>query len=205
MNDEQSQPSSWRSFMELIKFVGIALIIAFVVRTFIIHPYFIPSGSMRNTLLEGDRIFVCKFSYGLHIPFVSKEVVSFGEPQHGDIIVFPFPKNPSVDYIKRVVGVPGDVIEIRNKQLYRNNEPVHEDYVIHISPSIVPGLRDNMAPRTVPEGKVFVMGDNRDASEDSRFWNFVDKDTIHGKALLIFWSSTDWVNIAWSRIGTVLH
>lgn len=192
------------TFLDFVKILIAALFIAVIIRSFLIQPYIIPSESMLNTLEIGDRLFVTKFSYGIHLPFFEKELVSLGEPEIGDIIVFPFPKDKSVDYIKRVVGVPGDVMEIRNKQLYRNGEAVHEDYAIHTSP-YQSARRDNMKPTPVPPGKVFVMGDNRDHSEDSRFWGFVDKDTIHGKALIIYWSSTDFVNIQWDRIGTWLR
>ncbi|MDL2279552.1 signal peptidase I [Desulfovibrio sp. OttesenSCG-928-G11] len=192
------------SFIDFIKLVAAALFIAIIIRSFIIQPFIIPSGSMLKTLQEGDRLFVTKFSYGIHLPFVSREIISTGEPEIGDIIVFPFPLNPSVDYVKRVVGLPGDVVELRNKKLYRNGRPVDEDFVIHIDRRVNPE-RDNMAPRTVPPGKVFVLGDNRDDSQDSRFWGFVDKDTIHGKALIIYWSSIDFQNIQWDRIGTMLR
>ena len=189
---------------EYIRIIVVALILAGLIRTFLVQPYYIPSGSMKDTLLIGDRVLVTKFSYGVHIPFVENELVSLGEPEIGDIIVFPFPDDKSVDYIKRVVGVPGDVIEMRNKQLYRNGQPVHEDYVIHTDTAMDP-RRDNMRPVLVPPGKVFVMGDNRDHSLDSRFWGFVDKDTIHGRAAVIYWSSIDFVNIKWNRIGTILR
>ncbi len=196
----------FQSFIDFVKMFSAAVVIALIIRTFLIQPYFIPSSSMLNTLQEGDRLFVTKFSYGIHLPFIDKEIFSTGEPAHGDIIVFPFPKNPKIDYIKRVVGVAGDVIEVRDKQFYRNGKPVHEDYAINKDPNILLNSpRDNMEPVTVPEGKVFVMGDNRDGSEDSRFWGFVDKDTIHGRAWIIFWSSTNWVNVQWSRIGTLLR
>ena len=193
-----------QSLGEIAKVVIIALVIALGIRTFFLQPFIIPSGSMLDTLHIGDRLFVTKFSYGIHLPFMSKEIVSTGEPQRGDIIVFPYPEDPSQDYIKRVVGIPGDVLEIRDKQLYRNGEAVQEAYIKHTDATLM-GRRDNMPPTTVPSGKVFVMGDNRDQSMDSRFWGFVNKDTIVGKALVIYWSSTDWVNINWGRIGTMLR
>lgn len=193
-----------QSFIDTIKILIAALLIAGIIRTFIIQPYVIPSESMLNTLQIGDRLFVTKFSYGIHLPFVEQEILSFGEPGHGDIIVFPYPLDKSQDYIKRVVGIPGDVIEIRNKQLFRNGQAVLEEYAIHTDPG-TSHRRDNMPPLTVPPGKVFVMGDNRDHSMDSRFWGFVDKGTIHGRALLIYWSSTRFVDVKWDRIGKMLR
>jgi signal peptidase I len=194
-----------QSVLEFVKVVVIALIIAVIIRTFIVQPFVIPSGSMLDTLQIGDRLFVVKFSYGIHLPFISREILPIDEPQRGDIIVFPFPLNPDVDYIKRVVGVPGDTLEVRNKQLYRNGEAVQESYISHSDPAILMNRRDNMPPVTVPAGKVFVMGDNRDASEDSRMWGFVDKDTIAGRAWIIYWSSTNFVNIKWARIGKLIR
>lgn len=194
----------FQSFMDFIKFVSVAIIITVIIRVFIIEPYYIPSGSMLTTLQKGDRIFVSRFSYGIHIPFVSKELVNLGDVNIGDVIVFPFPNDPRVTYIKRVVGKGGDTIEVRNKQLYRNGAPVQEAYIRHSSGQILNDKRDNFGPVTVPEGKLFVMGDNRDESEDSRYWLYVDKDTVYGKAVLIFWSSNDWVDVEWSRIGTLI-
>lgn len=193
-----------QSLIDLIKVLIAAIFIAVVIRSFVVQPYVIPSESMLDALQIGDRLFVTKFSYGIHLPFVEEEIFSTGEPEHGDIIVFPFPQDKSQDYIKRVVGLPGDVIEIRNKQLIRNGEAVQEEYAIHKDPNNF-YRRDNMPPLTVPPGKVFVLGDNRDYSMDSRFWGFVDKNTIHGKALLIYWSSTRFVDVKWDRIGNMLR
>jgi signal peptidase I len=181
-----------------------ALCIAVLIRTFIIQPFVIPSESMRNTLQTGDRIFVLKFLYGIHLPFVEKEIFAVGEPKVGDISVFPFPQKKEDDYIKRVVGVAGDTLEMRNRRLYRNGAPADEPYVVLRDGDGNP-RRDNFHPLTVPPGKVFVLGDNRDNSLDSRYWGFVDKDTVQGKAVVIYWSSTDFINIAWSRIGTLLR
>ena len=193
-----------QTFLGFIKIIVAAFCIAAVIRSFLIQPYIIPSGSMLETLQIGDRLFVTKFSYGIHLPFVEKEILSLGEPDRGDIIVFPFPEDKSQDYIKRVVGIPGDKIEIRDKRLFRNDEPVEEEYVQHGDPYFSP-RRDAMRPVVVPAGKVFVLGDNRDSSRDSRFWGFVDKDTIHGKALLVYWSSVDFFTIKWNRIGSMLR
>ena len=193
-----------QSIVELVKILIAALFIALIIRFFIIQPYVIPSESMLHTLQIGDRLFVTRFSYGIHLPFRERELLSTGEPGHGDIIVFPYPVDKRQDYIKRVVGIPGDVLEIRNKRLFRNGEAVVEEYVIHTDPGIA-YRRDNMPALTVPPGKVFVLGDNRDQSLDSRFWGFVDKETIHGKALLIYWSSTRFVDVKWHRIGRMLR
>jgi signal peptidase I len=190
--------------LEYAKIIVAAVAIMLFIRTFLIQPFVIPSGSMLHTLQPGDRIFVTKFSYGIHLPFLAKELISLGEPERGDIIVFPYPRNPKVDYIKRVIGLPGDVLEIRDKQLFRNGEPVIEDYITHSSPQILPGWRDIMRPITVPPGKLFVMGDNRDDSQDSRYWGFVEKDTVHGRAVIIYWSSLNFIDISWRRIGTLL-
>jgi signal peptidase I len=181
-----------------------ALCIAVLIRTFIIQPFVIPSESMLNTLQTGDRIFVLKFSYGIHLPFIEKELFATGEPRIGDIIVFPFPRKKEDDYIKRVVGVAGDTLEMRAKRLYRNGTPADEPYVV-LKDATADPHSDNFRPLTVPPGKVFVLGDNRDNSLDSRYWGFVDKDTVQGKAVIIYWSSTDFINIAWSRIGTLLR
>jgi signal peptidase I, bacterial type len=194
-----------QTFVDFVKLIVCALFIALLIRTFVIQPYYIPSGSMLTTLQSGDRLFITKFSYGIHLPFVSSEILATGEPEIGDIIVFPYPENPDVDFVKRVVGLPGDTVEIRNKQLFRNGKPLQEPYISHTDPLIVNSVRDNMAPVTVPEGKVFVMGDNRDYSQDSRFWGFVDKTTIHGKALILYWSSENLFKVNWNRIGTLLR
>ncbi|MDR0826557.1 MAG: signal peptidase I [Desulfovibrio sp.] len=192
------------TFIEYVKILVAALIIAVLLRSFIIQPFIIPSESMINTLQVGDRLFVNKFSYGIHLPFVVKEIFSTGEPELGDIVVFPFPQNKSEDYIKRVVGIPGDKLEMRDKKLFRNGLPLEEPYAIHTGRDIDP-YRDNFLPKTVPPGKVFVLGDNRDNSRDSRYWGFVDKDEIHGRAFIIYWSSINLTDIKWDRIGRLLR
>jgi signal peptidase I len=192
------------TFIEFVKILVAALIIAVILRSFVIQPFIIPSESMLDTLQVGDRLFVSKFSYGIHLPFVEKEIFSTGEPKVGDIVVFPFPQNRKEDYIKRVVGVPGDRLEMRNKQLFRNGLAVDELYALHTARD-VDIFRDNFPQRTVPDGKVFVLGDNRDNSKDSRYWGYVDKDEIHGRAFIIYWSSVNLVNVKWERIGRLLQ
>jgi signal peptidase I len=175
---------------------------------------------MENTLLIGDHIFVNKFLYGYHIPFTKGRVIQFSRPERGDIIVFVFPEDKSKDFIKRVVGIPGDTVEIRQKQLYVNGQPMSEKYARFADGATIDGFvrsRDNLPPIRIPPDKLFVMGDNRDRSYDSRFWGFVDMDAVIGKALFIYFS-VDWNRgirwnevwrypelVRWNRIGHLLH
>jgi signal peptidase I len=199
---------------------AIALLIALVVRTLVIQAFKIPSSSMENTLLIGDHIFVNKFLYGYHIPFTKGRVLQFASPKRGDIIVFVFPEDPSKDFIKRVIGVPGDTIEIRMKKVFVNGQPIDEPYTRFADGNAIDGFvraRDNLPPIKVPPGKLFTMGDNRDRSYDSRFWGFVDMDAVIGKAMFIYFS-IDWNSgvrwtevwrypelVRWNRIGHLLH
>jgi signal peptidase I len=205
---------------EYIEAFVVALLIALVVRTLVIQAFKIPSGSMENTLLVGDHIFVNKFVYGYHIPLTKGRVLEFRSPRRGDIIVFEFPEDPKKDFIKRVVGVPGDTVEIRRKKLFVNGLPVEEGYVRYADGPAAEGFppaRDNAPALTVPAGKLFVMGDNRDRSYDSRFWGFVDTDKVVGKALFIYFS-VDWTRdvrwyqawrwpefVRWNRIGDIIR
>lgn len=192
--------------LEYIEALLVAFVLAMFIRTFVVQAYKIPSGSMLETLQIGDHLLVNKFLYGVKLPFTHKYIIDGSSPKRGDIIVFEYPNNPSIDYIKRIVGVPGDVIEVRDKQLYRNGEKVEELYIRHSEGTTVqPGVRDNFGPVTVPEGKYFAMGDNRDDSQDSRFWGFVDRTAIHGKAWIIYWSWEGLGNMRWDRVGTVLR
>lgn len=183
----------------------IAFILAMIIRTFFIQAFKIPSGSMLDTLLIGDHLLVSKIVYGVKVPFTDNYLVTFSEPDHEDIIVFEFPEDPSKDFIKRVVGLPGDVLEIKDKTLYRNGEEVQETYVQHTDPSVRSGPRDNMPPTTIPERTYFVMGDNRDESYDSRFWGPVEKGKIKGKAWILYWSWGGVADIRWGRIGSFIQ
>ena len=152
---------------------------------------------------------VNKFIYGIKIPFLQTTLVPVTNPKRGDIVVFKFPEDPSKDFIKRVIGVAGDVIEIRNKKVYVNHKLLNHDHGIHTDSFIFPASaqpRDNFGPVVVPPHSLFVMGDNRDQSYDSRFWGFVDLKAVLGKALIIYWS---WDNkhfgVRWNRIGHILH
>ena len=183
-NEDKPRKSVFREYAEAL---GWALVLALIIRTLLLQAFTIPSSSMEKTLLVGDYLLVSKFSYGVKVPFTDKFLVEFDGPEIGDIIVFRYPVDPRDDYVKRVVGLPGDVMEMRDKQLYRNGEPVRESYIQNIRPNYI-GEPDNMPPFTVPEGQYFAMGDNRDNSSDSRVWGGVDRNLIHGKAWRIYWS-----------------
>ncbi|MFW5734307.1 MAG: signal peptidase I [Oceanidesulfovibrio sp.] len=192
----------WQKMLkEYTEAIVIAFILAMIIRAFFVQAFKIPSGSMLETLQIGDHLLVSKLVYGIKVPFTNIEVVEFSKPERGDIVVFPFPVNPSQDFIKRIVGLPGETVEIRDKDVYINGEKLDEAYVQHTDSRVLDSPRDNMEPRTVPEGEYFVMGDNRDESHDSRFWGFVKEDTIKGKAWIIYWSWKGLDNIRWNRIG----
>lgn len=183
----------------------VALVLALIIRTFIVQAFKIPSESMLQTLQVGDHLLVNKFLYGVKWPFTNNYIIRGADPERGDIIVFEYPNNPSLDYIKRIVGVPGDVVEVRNKQFFRNGQPVKEAYIRHSDGNRMEPVRDNFGPVTVPEDQYFVMGDNRDNSQDSRFWGFVDRPAIRGKAWRIYWSSEGLSGIRWNRFGQLVE
>ena len=192
----------WREYGEAL---FVALILALVIRTFVVQAFKIPSESMVKTLLVGDHLLASKFSYGIKIPFTHTYIYKGEDPVKGDIIIFEYPNDPSVDYIKRIIGTPGDTIEVRNKQLFRNGEPVKESYIRFTEPDRIQPVRDNFGPITVPADKYFVMGDNRDNSMDSRFWGFVDRSAIRAKAWRIYWSWGGLGDIRWDRIGKAVQ
>ena len=193
---------------ENIEAIAVAVVLALFIRTFVVQAFKIPSGSMKPTLLIGDHILVNKFIYGIKIPFWDKIIIPIKKPARSDIVVFKFPEDPSKDFIKRVIGIAGDVIEIRNKQLYVNNTRMEASFGVYLDPSIIPGSiqpRDNFGPVTVPSDSLFVMGDNRDHSYDSRFWGFVRLDALKGKAFIIYWSwDKDNFGVRWGRLGDLL-
>jgi signal peptidase I len=178
-------------FREYFEAILIAVLLALFIRTFVVQAFKIPSGSMLPTLLIGDHLLVNKFSYGVRIPFSGNLLIPIGQPERGDVVVFRYPKDKSIDYIKRVIGRPGDTVEIRTKKVFVNGEPFVDPHA-HLSSgtmlSAASSPRDNFGPVRVPEGRVFVMGDNRDNSYDSRFWGFVDEKDILGKAFMLYWS-----------------
>jgi signal peptidase I len=196
-------------FLEYAEAIIIAILIAFFIRTFIVQAFKIPSGSMKPTLLIGDHILVNKFVYGIKIPFVRKTLVSINEPKRGDVIVFIYPEDRSKDFIKRVIGVGGDTIEIRNKKIFLNGLPYQDTHGVYADDFIIPGSiqpRDNFGPMSIPKGAVFAMGDNRDQSYDSRFWGVVELKDVLGKAFMMYWSwNREEHNVRWSRLGKLVR
>ncbi|MCH8055066.1 MAG: signal peptidase I [Deltaproteobacteria bacterium] len=197
------------TFREYAEAIGMALLLALFIRTFMVQAFKIPSGSMIPTLEIGDHILVSKLAYGIRIPYWGKYIVEFKKPQRGDVVVFIFPEDHSKDFIKRVIGVGGDLVKIRGKKIYINNLPVDDSHA-HFQDNDSEGggfqIRDDYGPRRVPENHVFVMGDNRDRSYDSRFWGFVNLEAVKGKAFLIYWSwegHDRWVR--WERIGDLIY
>ena len=252
---KKKQKSSFREYTEALL---VAVLIALFLRAFIVEAFKIPSGSMIPSLMVGDHIFVNKFTYGIRIPFTKKWIIKFRSPERGETIVFIYPQNESMDFIKRVVGVPGDRVRLKGDDIYINDEPVRAERIeveglnpknkqevdlkpVHDFPEgdrftkipYYPHWRDykvylerlgnhthlkqegsfNIASDrelTVPEGKLFVMGDNRDNSKDSREWGFVPIDNIKGKAMFI-WLSLRYneqnkiEGIRWNRFGDKIH
>jgi len=206
------------------------LAVVLVLRSFVVEPFRIPSGSMIPTLMVGDFILVNKYAYGIRLPVIHTKVVAVGEPKRGDIVVFRYPRNPELDYIKRVIGLPGDRISYRNKRLVINGELIPKEYLgpyeandEYFSADDVVYLEKlgdvehkvlNNRKRTrgaggeyvVPDGHYFVMGDNRDNSNDSRFWGYVPEENLVGRAMVIWmhWNFTK-RRVDFSRIGTVIE
>ncbi|MDO9308836.1 MAG: signal peptidase I [Deltaproteobacteria bacterium] len=176
---------------EYAESIAIAVLLALVIRTYLVQAFKIPSGSMEDTLAIGDHLLVSKFIYGTKLPFSDKRVLTFRDPRQGDVIVFEYPEDPSKDFIKRVVGTPGDVVEGKEKKVYVNGKPYENPHEVHKEKDLIPkemNPRDTFGPVTVPANSYFVMGDNRDRSYDSRFWKFVKRDQIKGLAFIKYWS-----------------
>ncbi len=208
MNNDDIRKKKKSGLRENIEAILVAIVLALFIRTFVIQAFKIPSGSMKETLKIGDHILVNKFIYGVKIPFLQTTIIPITNPKRGDIVVFKFPEDPSKDFIKRVIGVGGDVIEVRDKKVYVNSKLLNHDFGMHTDSYIFPASvqpRDNFGPVVVPPHSLFVMGDNRDQSYDSRFWGFVDLKAVKGKALIIYWSwDKDNFGVRWNRIGHLL-
>ncbi len=207
-----NKKSTIREYAEALT---IAILLALFIRTFIIQAFKIPSGSMKSTLLVGDHLLVNKFIYGIKMPYIDKFILQFKKPVKGDVVVFKYPEDEKMDFIKRVIGIEGDKIEIKDDQLYINDKQIKTTLIgkysdeevsnIDVYEEIIGGKKhkildksadhENFGPITVPENSIFVMGDNRDNSHDSRKWkntNFVKLEKIKGKALIIYWSWPHW-------------
>ena len=206
------------------------LLVVLVLRSFVVEPFRIPSGSMIPTLLVGDFILVNKYAYGIRLPVIHTKVLDLGEPRRGDVVVFRYPRNPKLDYIKRVIGLPGDHISYRNKRLVINGELIPKEFLGPFEASDEYSSLDNVVfleklgdvehkvlnstrrrrgaggEYVVPDGHYFVMGDNRDNSNDSRFWGYVPEENLVGRAMVIWmhWNFTR-KTVDFSRIGTVIH
>ncbi|HNT90788.1 MAG TPA: signal peptidase I [Smithellaceae bacterium] len=213
-NDKMKEEKTKSKVQEYAEAIIIAILIALFIRTFIIAAYKIPSRSMEPTLLVGDHLLVNKFIYGVKIPLLRRTIIPVTEPKRGDIIVFIYPHDRSKDFIKRVIGVGGDKIEIRNKKIFLNGKEYTDNHGVYTDDMVYPAAmqpRDNFGPVIVPPDNIFVMGDNRDESADSRFWGFVHLKDVEGKALIIYWSwnSEEKENILgklrWNRLGNLLH
>ena len=176
---------------EYAESIIIAILLALVIRTYMVQAFKIPSGSMEDTLAIGDHLLVSKFMYGTKVPFSANRILKIRDPRRDDVIVFEYPEDPSKDFIKRVVGTPGDLVEGKDKKVYINGKLYENPHEIHKEKDVIPkemNPRDTFGPVTVPAGSYFVMGDNRDRSYDSRFWGFVSNDRIKGLALIKYWS-----------------
>jgi signal peptidase I len=203
---KEANKSKVREYAEAII---LAVILALFVRAFIVQAFKIPSGSMIPTLLVGDHILVSKFSYGIKLPFTETYLFRLWNPQRNDVIVFVYPLDVSKDFIKRVIGLPGETVQIINKKVYINGSPLEDPHAHYSTNEILPGniyQRDNFGPLLIPGDSYFVMGDNRDKSLDSRFWGIVKREAIKGKACIIYWS---WdfhpFVFRWNRIGSIVH
>lgn len=228
--------STGRWMWEGIKAVSTAILLFLVIRTFVVEAFKIPTGSMENTLLVGDFLLVNKAVYGAEIPISHRRLPAFSTPKREDVVVFLPPHEPDKNYVKRIVGLPGDTLEMRDKVLYLNGDPVLEPFARHLDPFTDPAdprmlwqrdhlltgkldgrryrpTRDTWGPLVVPDGKLFALGDNRDNSEDSRYWGFLDETHIKGRPILVYYSFArdplqpfSWLtDVRWGRIGELIR
>jgi signal peptidase I len=197
---------------EYVEPILVALLVALLIRAFVVQAFKIPSSSMEPTLLVGDYLLVSKFIYGLRIPYTNTKVFQFKTPHRGDIIVFIYPKDPTKDFIKRVIGTEGEKVQIVRNRIYINDRLIDDPWG-HFQISQQLGyfpMMENFGPIVVPNHALFVLGDNRDNSQDSRFWGYVDLNAVLGKAFIIYFSwngnSENLLDkVRWSRIGKLIH
>lgn len=233
--DARSRGARWgESLRDWTKSIAIAFLLFLFVRTSVVEAFKIPTSSMEGTLLVGDFLLVNKAVYGPHLPGTDMVLHAFAEPERGDVVVFHPPHEPEKNYVKRVVGVPADTLEMRDKKLYLNGSPVYEPYARYVDgrgDAVHPDIewqsnhliaaptrgyqptRDNWGPIVVPANRYFVLGDNRDNSEDSRYWGFVTRDQIRGRPWFVYYSYepsspssvSQFSRVRWGRLGTVIR
>lgn len=231
----REQPGVLRTFWDWTRSVVVAFVLFLVIRSFMVEAFKIPTSSMENTLLVGDFLLVNKAIYGAEIPGTDLHLPAIDEPERGDVVVFNPPHEPEKNYVKRLVGMPGDTLEMRDKVLHVNGRPLEEPYARYIDrvgDAIHPGMkwqsnhliaagtdpdyhpsRDNWGPLVVPGRSYFVLGDNRDNSEDSRYWGFVPRSAIRGRPWFVYYSfdpergdPLPWVRaVRWSRVGAPIR
>ena len=201
-----------RFVKEYLEPIVTAVLIALFIRTFVAQAFKIPSSPMTPTLLVGDYILVNKFIYGFRIPYTNIKYFQFKKPQRGDVIVFIFPLDPSKDFIKRVIGTEGEKVQILHNKIYINDQLIDDPWGHFIRTGWLEYLQgmENFGPVVVPKDSLFVMGDNRDNSQDSRYWGYVDLNAVLGKALIIYFSWNGnaenlFDQVRWSRIGNLIH
>jgi signal peptidase I len=202
---------------EYFESIVIAVILALFVRTWVVQAFKIPTGSMENNLLIGDHLLVNKFVFSPTAAGLERALLPMRDIRRGDIVVFKYPEEPERDFIKRVIGLPGDIVELRAKKVYINGQPLDEPYVHYLTPAGSGGevtsadVRERYGPVTVPAEQYFVMGDNRDNSQDSRYWGYLPRDYVKGKALMIYWSYAGesagslFTSIRWERLFHQIH
>ena len=197
MTDEAGRATKSTS-RECFEALLIALLFVNFARIFVFQAFKIPSGSMIDNLLVGDHVVVNKFVYGPQGAGTPSALFPVREVSRGDIVVFRYPSDPDVDYVKRVIGLPGDEVEIRDKVVYIDGERLDEPYVIHRDPLVIPNkpllsmkVRDQFGPVLIPDGQYFMLGDNRDESRDSRYWGTVSRGLIKGRAFVVYWSYSE--------------
>lgn len=197
---------------EYIEPILIAVLIALVVRTFVVQAFKIPSGSMKPTLQVGDYLLVNEFIYGIRIPYTGTRLFPYKEPKRGDVIVFIYPVDPSKDFIKRVIGTEGEKVQIVHDKIYINDKQIPDPWGHFKTDEAAEYFQgvENFGPVVVPKDSFFVMGDNRDNSADSRFWGFVPLKDVLGKAFIIYFSwnrqaENPLYDVRWSRIGEWIH
>ncbi|HXE80270.1 MAG TPA: signal peptidase I [Vicinamibacterales bacterium] len=220
MSEAPAAPPAHRksTAREYFESICVAVVLALFVRTFVVQAFKIPTGSMENNLLIGDHLLVNKFVFAPTATELERVLLPIDPVRRGDIVVFKYPEDPERDFIKRVIGLPGETIELRNKKVYIDGKPLDEPYVHFLFPADEGGgnaefaefdVRSSYGPVTVPAGHYFMMGDNRDNSQDSRYWGFLPREYVKGKALFVYFSFGDGSgllgNIRWRRILHQIH